>query len=218
MAASKYPRSVRSGPLSGMTFLTEEEYQEARRGLAMGPDKAPVAKKPAKPRPAFNREMVAALVKMIEGLTSFIPSFRGAPFTDQENKWLVGDWYDFGKGNPWFRGLVETLFGLSADGKLIATHLAVFGARVVTHEIAVDGKIVVVPGMVPEAFDPQVRMLASLAFMGRLAMEGEAVADTIGLETGRAPGPDRENGVGEDLSSAQAFEFAGSYDPPGYQA
>jgi len=165
-----------------MTFLSEEEYQEARRGLSLGPDQAPKAtKRPDKPKPTFNREMVAALVKMIEGLTSFIPSFRGAPFTDQENKWLVSDWYDFGRQNVWFRGLIETLFGLTADGKLVATHLAVFGARLVTHEIVSDGKIEVVNGMVPKAFDPQVRMLASLAYMGRLAMEGEPVADTIGL-------------------------------------
>ena len=200
MGKISYPRTVKSGALAGMIFLTEEEYQEARRGVGAPAEGGPVTKRAAKPKPQFSKDMVAALVKMVEGLCSFIPSFRGSPFTAQETNWLVGDWHDFGKSNVWFRSAVETLFGLTSDGKLVADHLAIFGGRLCTHEVAVDGKVELVRGLVPEAFDSQVRMLASLAYMGRLAMEGGEVGnDTVELAAGRASSPDRENGVGEDL-------------------
>lgn len=213
MAKASYPRTVKRGQLAGLTFLSEEEYQAAVKAGGLQAEGGPVTvKKSAKPKPTFSKDMVGALVKMIEGLTQFIPSFRGAPFTEQETRWLVNDWYDFGRSNLWFRGAIETLFGLTSDGKLVATHIAVFGGRLCTHEIAVDGRVEVVKGLVPEAFDPQVRMIASLAYMGRLAMEGEDAA-AIGLETRPASSPDRQNGVGEDHDVEAALSVAGPYDP-----
>ena len=86
MAKAKYPRTVKSGPLAGMTFFSEEEYQEARRGVNAPAEGGPITVKQTKPKANFSRAMVEALIELVQGFTQFVPSFRGAPFTDQKHK------------------------------------------------------------------------------------------------------------------------------------
>ena len=82
-----------------------------------------------------------------------------------------------------------------------------------------------VRGLVPDEFDGQVRMVASLAYMARLAMDGDIIPDLAGseqagdsasveLEPGGAPGLDRQDREREDVFASADTHASWSFDHP----
>ncbi len=188
-----YPRTLKTGPLAGKTFLTEGDHMAALKSLKSGasvPDSVPNHPKPAAPA-KYQKQMIEAVVTMIQGVTGFIPMFRENPITKEEHDWLVDDWFAFGKVNPFFARLIVNLFAVDIYGKLIMDHVCIVGARMAGS------------GMLPQAS----MLPIQLAYMARQAMSGESVTlDDLGMAAGPAPGSDRRDGDGQDVPGPETFD------------
>jgi hypothetical protein len=208
MAGPTFPYTPTRGKFKGQTFASASEYNQAQKALTSGaavPDSKPTSATPKGRAPAYSKKMVAALVETIHGLTQFTPWFRGdKAMSEQERGWLVDDWFDFGKSNPWFARLITQAFGIDVYGRIVASHVAIVGSRAVKS------------GAVPQQFAmvPMVAYITRSAFDGQVEdvqsdqEDGNASGPSVGLEPGSARRVDRENGLGQELFREAAAEFA----------
>jgi hypothetical protein len=203
MARMTFPYTPTRGVLAGQTFHSRAEYNAAR--MATNPlltDAEPSRQPAAARRPAlkYSKGMVEAVVKMLSGVVGFLPLFRGDNgITAQETKWLVDDWYDFGRSHPFFANLVVRLFSVDTYGKLVLDHVVIVGAR-----LAASGTL-----------PPATVLPIQLAYVTRQAMDGQidvAVeaepTPDIPVATGGTPGPDRSDRDRQDLPRTSLTDAA----------
>lgn len=207
MSSRTYPLTMKRGVLKGQTFQSELEYKTALKASRSGEsvsDSKPSSAQPKSTAPAFSKRMVEALVKMLGGVASFTPWFRGDnALTDEESGWLVDDWYDFGKHNQWFARLVVQLFGVDLYGKLLASHVAIIGSRAV-----VAGALPAEFALVPLGAVAMRRALDGAVQADSPQESGEAAVDDLGLAAGSASRLDRQDGFGQELSGEALTQFA----------